>query len=359
MKSPVLIVSNFLSASGGSRGVCEELALHLAASGTPVLTTSNKVDKIPRLIDMLKTTLLARKNYAVAQVDVYSGPAFFWAEAVTLALRCLHKPYVLTLHGGNLPDFAQKHPGRIRRLLASANAVTTPSRFLQDAMSPFRAGIKLLPNALDLKRYPFRPGKNVKPSLIWLRAFHNIYNPTLAPKVLHRLVERFPGICLTMIGPDKRDGSLQRTKELAIQLGVGGRLRFPGGISKSEVPKWLNRGDIFLNTTNVDNTPVSVLEAMACGHCIVSTNVGGLKYLLTDGDDALLVPPNDDEAMSAAIERILTEPELAEKLSRNARAKAAQCDWPVILPQWEDLFRSVENPGSNADPAGRFLVRNA
>jgi glycosyltransferase involved in cell wall biosynthesis len=107
------------------------------------------------------------------------------------------------------------------------------------------------------------------------------------------------------------------------------------------VPHWLQNGDIFINTTNYDNTPVSVLEAMACGLCIVSTNVGGLPFLLHDGMDALLVPPNDPAAMSTAIQRILTEPGLALTLSINGRKLVEQFDWQKVYPLWEDLFKNI------------------
>jgi glycosyltransferase involved in cell wall biosynthesis len=103
----------------------------------------------------------------------------------------------------------------------------------------------------------------------------------------------------------------------------------------------MSQGDIFLNTTNVDNTPVSVLEALACGLCVVSTDVGGIPYLLEHEEDALLVPPDDAEAMAAAVRRVLTEPGLAERLSRNARKKAEGFDWSVVLPQWERLLLEV------------------
>ena len=116
------------------------------------------------------------------------------------------------------------------------------------------------------------------------------------------------------------------------------RIAWPGGVPKADVPAWLSQGDIFLNTTNADNTPVSVLEALACGLCVVSTNVGGIPYLLEHEEDALLVPPNDLEAMAAAVRRVLTEPGLAERLSRNARKKAKGFDWSVVLPQWEELL---------------------
>jgi glycosyltransferase involved in cell wall biosynthesis len=80
---------------------------------------------------------------------------------------------------------------------------------------------------------------------------------------------------------------------------------------------------------------------MACGLCVVSTNVGGIPYLLEHEQDTLLVPSDDPAAMATAVRRLLTEPDLAERLSRNARQKAEQFDWSIVLPQWEALLISV------------------
>ncbi len=340
-KTPVILVSNFLSASRGSRGVCEELADRLESAGTPVLRTSDQPLRLLRLCDMLHTIWKERRRYAVAQVDVYSGPAFFWAEAACALLQSLGKPIVLTLHGGNLPAFAKAHPKRARRLLAEARVVTTPSEYLFEQMGPYRRGLRLLPNALELNRYPYRLREKAAPLLVWLRAFHQIYNPSLALKVLGLLAPSCPEARLTMIGPDKGDGSLQRFQQLAATLGLARHVSLTGGVAKSRVPAALDCGDIFLNTTQVDNAPVSVLEAMACGLCVVSTNVGGLPYLLRDGQDALLVQPDDAEAMTAAVNRLLFDPALARRLSENGRARLAQHDWSVVLPQWERLFAEV------------------
>ena len=110
---------------------------------------------------------------------------------------------------------------------------------------------------------------------------------------------------------------------------------------KEEVPRHLCGYDIFLNTTNYESFGVSVMEAAASGMCLVTTNVGELSYLWQDGNDALIVPPDDPEAMAAAVQRILTEPGLAEKLSRNARKKAEEFAWSIILPQWEALLTKI------------------
>ncbi|MGD0351662.1 MAG: glycosyltransferase [Verrucomicrobiota bacterium] len=96
-----------------------------------------------------------------------------------------------------------------------------------------------------------------------------------------------------------------------------------------------------MNKTNFDNTPVSVIKAMACGLCVVSTDVGGMPFLWESEREGLLVRRDHPEAMAAAISRLLRETGLARQLSRQARFKATQFDWSVVLPLWERLLSDV------------------
>ena len=336
-KSHVLLIGNFLSGQG-VYGVCEGLAERLRQAGHVVLHSSSKPNAAGRIVDMLSTAWRERRSYEVAHVDVFSGRAFLQAEAVCATLRLANKPYVLTLHGGNLPVFARQWPRRVRNLLHSAAAVTVPSRYLLEQMRPYHDDLHLLPNPVDLNAYFFKLRSVARPRLVWLRAFHELYNPSLAVRVIASLVTEFPGIQLTMIGPDKGDGSLSRTQRTARELGLGDRVTLSGPIPKAEVPAFLNEGDIFLNTTSVDNVPISVLEAMASGLCVVSTNAGGIPYLLEHERNALLVSPDDANEMGAAVRRILKDHDLAARLSAAARKKAEQHDWSIILPGWETLL---------------------
>jgi glycosyltransferase involved in cell wall biosynthesis len=334
----ILLIGNFLSRETGVQSPGEALAEKLAESGRRVFTVSHKSGRLPRLADILTAVWRWRKAYSLAYVEVFSGPAFVWAEAACWALRRVNKPYVCALHGGDLPEFSRSWPNRVRKLLTSAAAVTTPSAYLQTALRNLHRDLRLIPNPLEVKAYPFRLRSHPLPRLVWLRAFHNIYNPFLAPQALALLAQEFPDLELTMVGPDKGDGSLAIVRNQALRLGVAHRIAFSGRVTKAEVPVWLNRGDIFLNTTNVDNTPVSVLEAMAAGLCVVSTNVGGVPYLLHHEIDALLTSPDNPRSMATAIRRLLTEPGLAERISGNARRKVKQFDWSIVLPRWEALL---------------------
>jgi len=340
-ENSILLIGVFPLASGGRKAVCEEMAERLQAAGWRVYCASAKTGRIARLLDMLWTAWTNRRSYSMAHVEVFSGPAFVWAEVVSLLLWLLNKPQFFTLHGGNLPAFSRQRPNRVAALLRRAVAVTAPSRYLYEQMIPYRQDLVLLPNALDLDQHHFRVRSRPAPRLIWVRSFHRIYNPQLAVEALARLTPEFPDIQLTMLGPDK-DGSLEMVRETAKYRGILDRITFAGAVSKSQVPGWLDRADIFLNTTNIDNMPLSVLEAMASGLCVVTTDVGGIPYLASHGKDALLVPPDDAEALAGAVQALLRSPDLAGRLSVNARHTACQYDWRLILPKWLDLFGTVE-----------------
>jgi glycosyltransferase involved in cell wall biosynthesis len=336
----ILLVSNFLSSAELNRGYSEELADRLVSRGWAVTRTSSLPSRPVRLLDMVKTAIVRRNDYARAHVDVFSGAAFVWAEAVCAVLERLGKPFALTLRGGALPEFAARWPRRVQRLLGSAVAVTVPSEYLGQRMKTYRNDLSLIRNAIDLGVHSFHARPRPRPRLIWLRAFHEIYNPSLAIRVLAILAKRFPEVTLTMVGPDK-DGSRATVDRLARETGVSDRLRLVGRVDKSEVPMVLASGDVFLNTTDIDNMPVSVLEALAGGLCVVSTNVGGLPFMLQHEQTALLVRPRDANAMADAISRLLTDSDLAGRLSRGARDYAMTCDWSHVLDQWDHLFSEL------------------
>jgi glycosyltransferase involved in cell wall biosynthesis len=332
----LLMVGYFLN-----RGICDELAARLAARGWEVSTTSTSTNRMGRIVDMLSTVARRRGSYDLAHVDVFSGQAFVWAEAVTLALARLRKPIVLTLHGGGLPAFGRRWPRRVRRLLSRAAIVTAPSRYLQDQMRVYRQDIRLLSNPVDLDIFAGRARAVVSPRLIWVRSFHRVYDPVGAVRVLAAIAREDDRATLTMIGPDKGDGSREDVLREADRLGVRHRLTLTGQMDRTAVADALASHDIFLNTTTVDNTPLSVIEALASGLCVVSTNVGGLPYLLRDNGDALLVAPGDVPGMAAAVHRLVQDAGVSARLSRAGLETADGFGWGRVLPQWEHLLMHV------------------
>ena len=257
MKLSVLLVGNFLSEHGNNKQFIEDLADYFQDSGWNVFRASNILARPLRLLDMVSTILNNQRNYAIVHVVVFSGLAFIWAETCCWIFQMLGKPYILSLHGGNLPVFARRWPGRVKRLLRGAGAVIAPSRYLLEAMRPYRDDIRLIPNPLEIKNYLFHLRSTPAPTLVWLRAFHSIYNPQLAPRVIANLCAAYPEITLTMIGPDKGDGALQETQTLIEKLGLQKHIQIVCLASPRAKfrPTWDE--PIFLLTPPISTTPLS------------------------------------------------------------------------------------------------------
>ena len=337
----LLFIGNFLPSPKHNKNIWHFLVEHLQNAGWSVITTSNKEKQLPRLIDMLSTVWRDRQNYQAAHIDVFSGKAFIYAWLTTWMLKKLKKKIAVTLHGGGLPEFSRKHPFIFNKYLGIPDVVVTPSPFLQVSFKHLRSDIKIIPNPIDLTESIFRQRDSIQPRIIWVRAFHSVYNPALAVKVIARVMQSFPETKLWMLGPDKGDHSLTNTLSLAEKLGVTHSIEIVGHVSHAGIPTWLDKADIFLNTSNYDTAPRSLLEAMANGLCVVTTNVGGIPHLAENGVEAILVDPNDPESMAEAVMEILSSPDLASTLSRNARARAEKSDWSAILPSWESLFSNL------------------
>ncbi len=109
-------------------------------------------------------------------------------------------------------------------------------------------------------------------------------------------------------------------------------------LSKNEWIALSQDFDIFINTTNFDNMPVSVMEAMALGLPVISTNVGGLPFLIENDIDGILVAPNNSKAFVNAIEKLCNNPLKASNISQNARLKMEEYDWQKVKHSWIKLL---------------------
>jgi glycosyltransferase involved in cell wall biosynthesis len=251
----------------------------------------------------------------------------------------LDKPIMMVLHGGELPVQMARRPNWFRRVLGRADALVAPSEYNARAAASCGFQAQVIPNVIDLSLYPYRVRRELRPRLFWMRTFHRLYNPELALRVVARLRSAVPDVTLVMAGQDKGLGG--KIRERAQKLDLQDAVRFAGFLDMAGKTREANAADIFLNTNRVDNMPVSVVEACAMGLPVVATAVGGVPDLLVDGDTGLLVPTEDLDAMVGAIHRLLNEPDLAERLSRNARRLAERSSWEQVRPLWECVFADV------------------
>jgi len=331
----------------------EVLAMRLARNGYDVVLTSHRRHRLYRLADITRTLLTQASKIDVQILQVYSGPSFIAEDIASwIGVRCGHK-IIMHLHGGALPTFMARYPRWSRRVLRRASAIVTPSAFLQRSLASLGFDSRIIPNALDLPEYPYRHRVTLAPRLFWMRAFHDVYNPEMAVRVLARIQQVEPRATLVMAGQAK--GAEADVKRLATELHVEHAIEFPGFLDFADKVRAANGSDIFLNTNHIDNTPVSVIEMWAMGLPVVATNVGGISDLLTDGETGLLVPDGDDRAMAEAVIRLLREPDLAARLSTSGRGMAEQLSWEKTAPEWDRLLGelgSVRNPTKPAYEVG-------
>ena len=165
----------------------------------------------------------------------------------------------------------------------------------------------------------------------------------MAVKVLKMLKDKNYDVKLTMIGPDI-DGSKKDCEKLAHNFGILDDIKFTGLIKKEDLAEYYSENNIFINTTNIDNTPLSVLEAMASSIVTISTDVGGIKYLLND-KNAYLVNINDTQEMVKKIIEILkNQASVLDKVSK-ARNDALDYKWENLKEKWIDVInKSIKVP---------------
>lgn len=334
----ILYIGNHLSQDGGYPSVAETLA-PLLAPQIRLRLVSRKRNRLIRLMDMLSSVVRYGRNKQPVIIDTYSTLNFYYALAVGLLCRWLGVRYCCILHGGNLPARLQRNPRLCKMLFGASMENISPSAYLQEAFRKAGYPSRVIPNFIPIENYPFFLRRQVRPRLLWVRAFDATYNPQMAIRVLQQVAAVYPEAELCMVGPDK-DGSQSTCETLAFELGLAERVRFTGRLPKAEWIALSADYDIFINTTNFDNTPVSVIEALALGLPVVSTNVGGMPFLLEHGLNGLLSNPDDVTVLAENIIHLVQRSDLANKLSIEGRKKAETFSLGQVKPLWIALLHS-------------------
>lgn len=334
----ILYIGNKLSKHGYNKTSIETLGVFLESEGYEIYFSSSKKNPFVRLVDMVYSVIKKNKEIDFILIDTYSTSSFWYAFICGQIARLLKVKYICILRGGNLPIRLKNNPFLCKQLFNNAYKNIAPSNYLK---SEFETrgfeNITYIPNTIEINHYVFKERMNFTPKLLWVRAFASIYNPKMAIDVLLELRKTYPEASLTMVGPDK-DGSLIETKEYAEIKNVS--VKFTGKLSKEEWWKIGEEHDVFISTTHFDNTPISVMEAMALGLAVVSTNVGGIPYMLTNNENAILVDDDDALGMSESIvQLILNLDNNTEKLVSNARKNVETKDWKQVKEQWFSLLK--------------------
>ena len=332
----ILYIGNNLTKKTKYNSTLMVLSSLLRQEGLSVTVSSDKTNKIVRLLDMGFSLLKNRKNTDYVLIDTFSTINFYYALIISQLSRFFKLKYIPILHGGNLPHRLGQNPFFSDLIFKNSYKNIAPSNYLKSAFEAKGYKTLFIPNVVEIENYNFKLRESLAPKLFWVRAFKEIYNPTLAIKVLNVLKKEYPNAKLCMVGPFV-DNSYDDCVKLVSELKLENSVEFTGVLLKENWHKKSEEFDIFINTTNFDNTPVSVMEAMALGLPLVSTNVGGIPFLIDDKIDGLLVSKANAEEMTNAIIAILnnTYPNLAIK----AREKVTNFSWENNKEKWFQILK--------------------
>jgi glycosyltransferase involved in cell wall biosynthesis len=335
----ILYIGNKLSKHGYTPTSIETLGVFFENDGYHLRYASDQQNQLLRFLDMGWSVVKYKSKIDYVIIDTYSTFSFWYAFTVSQLCRLFTISYIPILRGGDLPNRILKSPKLSRMTFNYSYKNVVPSGYLMEAFDKQNyPNLIFIPNTIDLVNYPYLCKRDTSiPKLLWVRSFAALYNPKMAVDVLKSLQKKYPSAELCMVGPDK-DGSLEATRMYAKQQNV--EVTFTGRLSKIEWVTLSENFNVFVNTTNFDNTPVSVMEAMCLGLPVVTTNVGGIPFLLQHQKTALLVDADATTQMTEAITTLTQNPNLRNTLVENARTYAESFDWQQVKEKWAEVLRA-------------------
>ncbi len=279
-------------------------------------------------------------------IHVLSNSGWSWQlfSAPVLWIGWIRKtPVIINYRGGEARDYFNQSIKWVRPSINKAAAVIVPSGYLKAVCSDFGIESHIIPNIINLKR--FHPKDNCgqlntqRPHLIITRNLEAIYGIATAIQAIALLRQSIPDIQLSIAGSGPQEQELQ---QLIAKQGLEKNIIFTGKLTPEAMADLYQQADIMLNPTTVDNMPNSVLEAMASGVAVVTTDVGGIPFLVEHNKTALFTEVNNPVAMVEQINRLLKEPELYQTLVNNGLQEVQQYSWTEIKTLWLALYKQQQ-----------------
>jgi glycosyltransferase involved in cell wall biosynthesis len=251
-------------------------------------------------------------------------------------------PVVVNYRGGEAESYFNQSIARVRPSILRAHTIVVPSRYLETVFRQFELDTQVIPNIIDLDMFGVQSkNENRNVTLVITRNLEAIYGIDVAVKAMSLLVARYSNLELKIAGSGPQEQAL---RALIAELNLQDHVQLMGRLERHDIVQLYQSADIMLNPTTVDNMPNSLLEALACALPIVSTNVGGVPYMVEHRRDALLVDPKNPQALADALQELIESPALREELVRNGLETVAQYSWEHVRTKWLACYESASAP---------------
>ena len=272
-------------------------------------------------------------------LHVMANSGWSWHLFATPAIwiaKFRNTPVIVNYRGGEAASFLANSSQSVGLTMRQASALVVPSGFLKTVFASFNMAAKIVPNIVDIERFNNpAPHRTTRRHLLIARNLEPIYDNETAIRAFFTVHRSYPDATLTIAGSGPLANQL---RALAESLGLAGAITFAGRLDRDAMAEAYRNADIAINPSLVDNMPNSVLEALASGVPVVTTNVGGVPYIVKDGHTALLVHPGSPEAMAAAILRLMGDADLSEQLVNNGQSEVQKYTWQQVWPLLSNVY---------------------
>jgi glycosyltransferase involved in cell wall biosynthesis len=331
-----LFIGNLFLTKSGTKSISHKLIEKLKSDNIKFIIGSKTKNKLLMILEITFKTLFY--NYRKIHIDVFSDSAFNVAILVCILNKLRKKELILNLRGGKLKDFylVNNNKLKIQFVFSNANQIISPSQFLVSFFGSKGYNVDYLPNYISLNHFPYNDKLVTNNKLLWVRGFHEIYNPKDAIYTLAYLIEKIPSASLTMIGPDK--GKLNEVNQLINELHLTSKVSILGPIENQKLYKYFHTHSVLINTTSYESFGQALLESAACGCPIVSNNIGEVPFIWDNNENIILSRLNDPKNMADKLVLLLSNNELLMKLKINAYEKSKSFDWSILKKSWHSLL---------------------
>lgn len=266
-------------------------------------------------------------------IHVFSASFFSFLLAPTPAIligRLFGKKVVLNYRSGEAENHLRCWPRTTTPIMKLADELIVPSPYLVEVFRKFGLRATPIANVIDPEQFKFRERKPLLPIFLSNRNFYPLYNVPCIVRAFAIIQQKFPEAKLTIAGGgSERPGLEALVRQLKLR-----NVEFYGPVAPGKMNHLYDDAHVFLNSSNIDNMPGSILESFASGLPVVSTNAGGIPYIVTHERTGLLVPKNDHEAMASRAIQLLESPTLAETIARNAYEESRAYTWEAVREIW-------------------------
>jgi glycosyltransferase involved in cell wall biosynthesis len=293
------------------------------------------------------TSLLRRlPSYDVVHVFSASYWSFLLAPAPAVLIgKWLGKQVVVNYRSGEAEDHLTRWPRTSVPTLLRADAVVTPSGYLVDVFARFGVHAESIANFVDPASVRYRRRDVLRPVFLSNRNFQKLYNVPCVLRAFALIQQRLPDARLIVVGDGPERANVH---EVARSLGLA-NVQFEGPVQPTEMGRWYDEADVYLNASSIDNMPNSIIEAFACGLPVVTTRAGGIPYIVDHERNGLLVDCDDHEALAAATLRLIEDASLAQWLIASGLDDVLRLyTWSAVGERWSALYRRLVGAGAPA-----------